>query len=88
MEALQSYLTLSPLIEFEVEVRNFAVGATGPKFTYYCNQLHGDEDIVIFDNVRPSKADSVFDVASSLMARGMGVVLVNWHGIMSWSRGS
>mmetsp|Transcript_14523 Transcript_14523/g.18967 ORF Transcript_14523/g.18967 Transcript_14523/m.18967 type:complete len:471 (+) Transcript_14523:103-1515(+) len=83
--ALESYLTLSPFFPFDdVEVRNYAKGGTGAKFTYFCNELRGDEDIVVFENVRPGEQDSVFDLSSSLKSTGFGVILVNWHGPNIW----
>ena len=83
--ALESYLTLSPFFPFDdVEVRNYAKGGTGARFTYFCNDLRGDEDIVVFENVRPYEQDSVFDLASSLKNKGYGVILVNWHGPNTW----
>ena len=80
--ALRSYLFLSPIgTDLKFEVRNFAVGATGPRFTYYCNQLRGDEDIVVFEGVRGvhEEGDALLQLASSLQHRGYGVILVNWR---------
>ena len=80
--ALRSYLFLSPIgTDLTFEVRNFAVGATGPRFTYYCNQLRGDEDIVVFEGVRGvhEEGDALLQLASSLQNRGYGVILVNWR---------
>ena len=70
----------------DVEVRNYARGGTGTRFTYFCNDLRGDEDIVVFENVRPYESDSVFDLSSSLKSKGFGVILVSWHGAASWKR--
>lgn len=85
VSALQSYLTLSPSLKIDVIVRNYAKGATGPQFTYYCNDLRGDEDVVIFENVRPYEAQAVYDLSLSLLLKGLGVILVNWNGIL-WHR--
>ena len=34
-----------------VEVRNIAVGGHGPKFSFICNELQGDEDLIIWEQV-------------------------------------
>ena len=41
VEALSSFLNTSPLFknDYVVEVRNYAKGGTGARFTYYCNDL-------------------------------------------------
>ena len=49
VSALQSYLTLSPHLNIDVEIRNHAKGGTGPRFTCHCNDLRGDEDVAIFE---------------------------------------
>jgi len=85
VQALQSFFTLSQLIPFPVEVRNYALGGTGPRFTYFCNQLRGDEDIVVYENVRPYEPDALFDLASSLVVRDYGVILAHWHGPATWN---
>eukprot|EP00978_Attheya_sp_CCMP212_P038234 scaffold187687_cov24-Attheya_sp.AAC.1 len=86
VDALQSFLTLSPVLSFPVEVRNYAVGGTGPRFVYFCNELRGDEDIVMFENVRGLglEAEAVVDLASSLVIRGYGVILAHWHSQRTW----
>lgn len=78
--ALQSYLSISPFVPFEVVVRNYALGATGARYTYFCNDLRGDEDVVVFENVRPGEGKSVVQLATYLKNSGFGVVLVNWRG--------
>jgi len=84
VDALQSFLTISPALNFLIEIRNYAKGGTGPRFTYFCNELKGDEDIIVFENVRPYEPQAVVDLASSLVFQGYGVILANWHGPASW----
>ena len=85
VDALQSFLTLSPKIPFPVEVRNYAHGARGPRYFSVCNDLRGDEDVVLFENVRPYEFEAVPDLASSLVSRGYGVILYNWRGPKAWN---
>lgn len=84
-DALQSFLTLSPNIPFPVDVRNYAHGGRGPRYFSVCNGLRGDEDVVLFENVRPYEADGVLDLASSLVSRGFGVILCSWRAVATWN---
>lgn len=59
---------------------------TGPRFTYYCNDLIGDEDIVIYETVRPKESDAIIALASTLKNTGFGVILVLWR--MQWAWGA
>jgi len=61
-------------------VRNFAKGATGPRFTFFCNQLQGDEDIVVYEGVRPYEPEGVIDLVTSLKNTGYGVIMTGWSG--------
>jgi hypothetical protein len=57
---------------------------TGPRFTYYCNNLMGDEDIVIYETVRPYEQGALSDLASTLKSTGFGVILIFWRSKGSW----
>ena len=56
----------------------------GPRFTYNCNDLTGDEDVVIYETVRPYEQDALIGLASTLKSTGFGVILVHWRGTQSW----
>mmetsp|Transcript_23318 Transcript_23318/g.34257 ORF Transcript_23318/g.34257 Transcript_23318/m.34257 type:complete len:485 (-) Transcript_23318:83-1537(-) len=85
VEALQSFFTLSPHIPFVVEVRNYAHGGKGPCYFSFCNDLRGDEDVVVFENVRPYEAACVYDMAHTLISDKLGIILYNWHGPRAWN---
>ena len=71
VEALGSYLEVAfGEYTLDVEVRKIAHGGTGPQFTFYCNDLEKDENI-IFQGVMPNEGKMVMKLASSLQARGM-----------------
>lgn len=80
--ALESFLTMSPLLDFEVVVSNLAVGGTFPEFHYFCNTLSGDEDIVIVQTVYVHIADGKQHLMSALQKSGFGLLLVGWRS--SW----
>jgi hypothetical protein len=46
----------------------------------------GDEDIVIFESVRPFEKFDVIGLASTLKSTGFGVILVHWRGPSSWGQ--
>ena len=83
VEALESLLKTSPLFERfdDILVRNYAKGATGARFTYFCNDLRGDEDIVMFQNVRPGESEELYGLVDSLQKSGFAILLLSWHGI-------
>eukprot|EP00521_Asterionellopsis_glacialis_P017990 CAMPEP_0195293060 /NCGR_PEP_ID=MMETSP0707-20130614/11555_1 /TAXON_ID=33640 /ORGANISM="Asterionellopsis glacialis, Strain CCMP134" /LENGTH=584 /DNA_ID=CAMNT_0040353689 /DNA_START=1 /DNA_END=1755 /DNA_ORIENTATION=+ len=85
VQALQSFLSTSKVLDFEVEVRNFAKGGTGPRFTFFCNQLQGDEDVVVYECVRPYEPKSVIDLVTSLKNTGYGIIITGWRGPVSYN---
>jgi len=79
--SLQFYIN-SILMNFghfdDVIIRNVARGACGPRFHLYCNDIRGDEHIVIYETVKPGEADAVLKHAAILRQQGAAVILVQW----------
>lgn len=67
-----------------VLIKPLPLDETGPRFTYYCNDLTGDEDIVIYETVRPYEQDALVGLASTLKSTGFAVILVHWRGRECW----
>jgi hypothetical protein len=78
IEALKSMLVTSPYLDFDIEMRNLAVGGAHVRYHFFCNKLIGDEDIVIFESVHLDEPEIV-DLAQSLQRSGYGVLLITWR---------
>ena len=78
IEALKSMLVTSPYLDFDIEMRNLAVGGAHVRYHFFCNKLIGDEDIVIFESVHLDEPEIV-DLAQSLQKSGYGVLLITWR---------
>ena len=83
--ALQIYLeNLFKRDNITLEIRNLCNGGHGPKFFFLCNELEGDEDIIIYQTVHHSNnqyTESFFrnSLLTSKSKKTLSIILLFWQ---------